>query len=361
MAPKLPPTLVFGDIARNISRVNTDDASEFISADQPPPQDNVARLRCKPHGASTEAVQHPVTQRAPRGWLWASTQLEPGELRVEHAALDFGNSIVATATINRASLHRLRAPAGCVSLLTRYSNRGALFVGGHELTYGRGLCMERGAEIELIAHPASGCLLISLERTPITHEAGWHPKVVGLGSGVALVGCSIDASVALEDGVRETLGSACCKDNFPAAELVRQIATAFLLGTAERSSDRLLVSSTRLTCRQRRAVEAARGYIRDHMPEPIRLEDLCRNTHLRARALEYGFRQVVRLSPMRYLRMLRLGEVRRELLKSSATQRSISEIALDAGFSHLSQFSVDYKKVFGETPSATRQRRLNMP
>ena len=64
---------------------------------------------------------------------------------------------------------------------------------------------------------------------------------------------------------------------------------------------------------------------------------------------------------MRYLRMLRLGEVRRELLKSAGSQRSISEIALDAGFSHLSQFTVDYKKVFGETPSATRRRLLAQP
>ena len=57
---------------------------------------------------------------------------------------------------------------------------------------------------------------------------------------------------------------------------------------------------------------------------------------------------------MSYIRMLRLGEVRIQL-NGASEKRSISEIALDAGFSHLSQFVVDYKRVFGETPSATRR------
>ena len=36
--------------------------------------------------------------------------------------------------------------------------------------------------------------------------------------------------------------------------------------------------------------------------------------------------------------------------------RSISEIALDCGFWHLSQFAVDYKRLFAESPSVTYRR-----
>jgi AraC family ethanolamine operon transcriptional activator len=53
--------------------------------------------------------------------------------------------------------------------------------------------------------------------------------------------------------------------------------------------------------------------------------------------------------------MLRLGEVRRLLQTSSAADRSVSEAALDCGFCHLSQFAADYKRVFLESPSATRR------
>ena len=47
----------------------------------------------------------------------------------------------------------------------------------------------------------------------------------------------------------------------------------------------------------------------------------------------------------------------RHLLRTTAVRtRSISEIALDCGFWHLSQFAVDYKLLFGESPSVTYRR-----
>ena len=54
-------------------------------------------------------------------------------------------------------------------------------------------------------------------------------------------------------------------------------------------------------------------------------------------------------------RCCRLGEVRRRLQTSNAAERSVSEVALDCGFCHLSQFAADYKRVFLESPSATRR------
>jgi AraC-like DNA-binding protein len=56
------------------------------------------------------------------------------------------------------------------------------------------------------------------------------------------------------------------------------------------------------------------------------------------------------------VKVLRLNDVRRQLLSYSHVCRSISELALDAGFTHLSQFAMDYKKLFLESPSMTRRR-----
>jgi AraC family ethanolamine operon transcriptional activator len=103
-------------------------------------------------------------------------------------------------------------------------------------------------------------------------------------------------------------------------------------------------------------VQRARDYIIAHLAEPINLSDLCGQTHMEARALEYGFHEIVGLSPINYLRMLRLGEVHRRLLCAVSHRRTISELALDAGFWHFGQFAVDYKKLFMESPSVTRKR-----
>lgn len=60
-------------------------------------------------------------------------------------------------------------------------------------------------------------------------------------------------------------------------------------------------------------------------------------------------------SPMDLLRSARLTQARAEL----ATPRpnaSVTRVALDCGFTHLSRFSQEYARTFGERPSETLQR-----
>lgn len=50
-----------------------------------------------------------------------------------------------------------------------------------------------------------------------------------------------------------------------------------------------------------------------------------------------------------------LSAVRQEMLEDRSA-RNISVIAMGWGFTHLGRFSSEYRKLFGETPSATLQR-----
>ena len=115
---------------------------------------------------------------------------------------------------------------------------------------------------------------------------------------------------------------------------------------------------------RRAAVRIAREFIHSRLSEPLRLSDLCRHANLKIRSLEYGFREVTGLTPVAYIRSLRLNAVRRALQQNDVgSQRSISEIATDVGFWHLSQFSVDYRRLLrrdadGDTAHCeTRNRR----
>ena len=107
---------------------------------------------------------------------------------------------------------------------------------------------------------------------------------------------------------------------------------------------------------RRLAVERARDYIARNLTDPIRLSTLSRYAHTQARSLEYGFQEVLGVSPMAYVRATRLQRARRLLRTSAVRTRSVSEIALDCGFWHLSQFAMDYKLLFGESPSITFHR-----
>ncbi len=102
-----------------------------------------------------------------------------------------------------------------------------------------------------------------------------------------------------------------------------------------------------------RIVERARDIVLAAPTEGISIPDLCRALHVSRRTLQYCFQDVVRMAPLNYLRILKLNQVRRDLRADSTRRNPVTQAALSRGFYHLGQFSTDYRKLFGETPSQT--------
>ena len=103
----------------------------------------------------------------------------------------------------------------------------------------------------------------------------------------------------------------------------------------------------------RRVARRAEAFIREHWRESISLADLCRAASAPGRDLRRGFGELYGVSPMAYLRSVRMHAAR-EMLRRTKGERSIGEVALRCGFTHLGRFSVDYRCAFGETPTQTR-------
>ena len=72
----------------------------------------------------------------------------------------------------------------------------------------------------------------------------------------------------------------------------------------------------------------------------------------RERTLRDGFLELYGRSPISYLKAYRLHEVRRRL-KQAGPETRISDVAMRCGLLHLGRFAGDYRRAFGETPSAT--------
>ncbi len=106
---------------------------------------------------------------------------------------------------------------------------------------------------------------------------------------------------------------------------------------------------------RQRTVQRIRDYLIEQAGQPVTVPDLCRRFHMSRRALQYCFEDITGMSPMAYLRALRLNGARRELRAGEG--RTVSEIASAWGFQHLSQFAQDYRRMFGELPSATLRRQ----
>jgi AraC-like DNA-binding protein len=87
--------------------------------------------------------------------------------------------------------------------------------------------------------------------------------------------------------------------------------------------------------------------------EPLHISTLCRTLEISERTLRKAFHKIHGLPPCRRLRMLRLSEARRALLAADCKRITVTEIATEFGFLELGRFAVEYRKVFGESPSKT--------
>lgn len=99
----------------------------------------------------------------------------------------------------------------------------------------------------------------------------------------------------------------------------------------------------------------ARDFIQANCKQDIALEDIETVAGVPRYKLFEAFKQYFGMSPMAYLKKYRLEQVRRALL-SDGGHGNVSSIALDWGFSHLGRFSIEYRRLFDESPSQTLNR-----
>ncbi|MCA9811052.1 MAG: AraC family transcriptional regulator, partial [Candidatus Dadabacteria bacterium] len=73
----------------------------------------------------------------------------------------------------------------------------------------------------------------------------------------------------------------------------------------------------------------------------------------RMRTLYYAFQEFYGISPINFLRLLRLTKARKDLLEADPKKTSVTDVAAKWHFWHFGRFSVEYKNIYGESPSAT--------
>ncbi|HMJ96185.1 MAG TPA: AraC family transcriptional regulator [Thermoleophilaceae bacterium] len=89
-------------------------------------------------------------------------------------------------------------------------------------------------------------------------------------------------------------------------------------------------------------------WIRDHYTQPFRVEDVARMSGMSASAFYRHFQTVTAMSPIQFQKQIRLQEAR---LALTSHQANITDIAYRVGYGSPSQFSRDYRRQFGASPS----------
>jgi AraC family transcriptional regulator, ethanolamine operon transcriptional activator len=90
--------------------------------------------------------------------------------------------------------------------------------------------------------------------------------------------------------------------------------------------------------------------------EPLSVLDLCAKLKVSRRTVQNSFQAITHMTPVDYLRSIRLNAVRRVLRSTRARDVSIREAARRWGFLHLGHFAREYQLQFSELPSQTARR-----
>ena len=103
----------------------------------------------------------------------------------------------------------------------------------------------------------------------------------------------------------------------------------------------------------RDCVEGISSYIGSNLSSDLSTKTLCDIAHVSEGKMILAFRNVQKETPQSYIRAQRLEYGRRLLLDEN---RKISEIAKSAGYRNQGAFTGAFKRAYGTTPRAYRER-----
>ncbi|WP_343731046.1 AraC family transcriptional regulator [Duganella sp.] len=98
---------------------------------------------------------------------------------------------------------------------------------------------------------------------------------------------------------------------------------------------------------QDRGISKAIAWLKDHYDQPVKVEDLAQATHMSVSSLHHRFKAVTTMGPMQYQKQLRLQQARTLLLNGDV---DATTAAYKVGYESASQFSREYRRLFGAPP-----------
>lgn len=107
-----------------------------------------------------------------------------------------------------------------------------------------------------------------------------------------------------------------------------------------------------------RHLSVMESYVHANLGSPIEISGLAREAGISTRLAHQLFLKKHGVSPAQWIKDMRLDHAR-ALLLDAGTELRIRYIAAECGFAKQALFTAHYRRRFGETPAATRERALS--
>jgi AraC-like DNA-binding protein len=121
-------------------------------------------------------------------------------------------------------------------------------------------------------------------------------------------------------------------------------------------SERKAHANSRLGQQHAIVMRRFRGVLEENPEKSLYIPEICKAIGVSDRTLLICCHQYLGMGPRRYLTLRRMHLVRRALREATLGATTVTNVATQYGFWHLSRFAREYQSLFGESPSITLGR-----
>ena len=97
-------------------------------------------------------------------------------------------------------------------------------------------------------------------------------------------------------------------------------------------------------------IARAIAYLASHLNEPITIEEVAAQAGMSRAVFHRKFKQTTTMSPIQFVKSMRLNKAAMKI----ACGMTVNEAAIDAGYVSSSQFSREFKRMYGQSPKQWR-------
>jgi AraC-like DNA-binding protein len=105
-------------------------------------------------------------------------------------------------------------------------------------------------------------------------------------------------------------------------------------------------------------VAKAISWLQDNFAEPMKVEALAEMVHMSTSSFHQHFKEVTSMSPLQFQKVLRLQEAQRLILSEMV---DVNATSLRVGYLSVSQFSREYSRYFGNSPTKDKGKLRQAP
>ncbi len=131
------------------------------------------------------------------------------------------------------------------------------------------------------------------------------------------------------------------------------VMTNFLLAAGSPHTEKIFGIHQQSEKTSKLLVQQVKEYIEENVHELPGLAELTSYAGVSARSLQNGFKEHLGVSPMEYVRNVRMERAHEQLKNAVSTGENVTDIAMEWGFYNVGRFSQMYKGIYGQSPRET--------